>query len=180
MWRGFWGLGFALLSPLSLTLNTDKKLQKITSRRGLAQEAEHVRKKRERARKKKPKNQEEIQLNQFMSVRCGQGEGWSCCKKVLKSVQAAEAEAAAVTAAHPTHNPGHGSGTVCRHITCDMYVVCRRLNSQPPLFTPCSTTVCHLKLHVICLKAIQLYEYGVSNSLTVSRCRLCCGSSTCI
>lgn len=55
MWRGFWGLGFALLSPLSLTPNTDKKLQKITSRRGLAQEAEHVRKKRERARKKKTK-----------------------------------------------------------------------------------------------------------------------------
>lgn len=134
MWRGFWGLGFALLSPpLSYSEHGQKVTENyITTRVGTRSRT--CKKKNESEREKKPKNQEEIQLNQFMSVRCGQGEGWSCCKKVLKSVQAAEAEAAA-TAAHPTHNPGHGSGTVCRHITCDMYVVCRRLNSQPPFYS---------------------------------------------
>lgn len=54
MWRGFWGLGFALPS-LPLPLHTDKKLQKITSRRGLAKAAEHVRKKRAQKINQKPR-----------------------------------------------------------------------------------------------------------------------------
>lgn len=175
MWRGFWGLGFALPS-LPLPLHTDKKLQKITSRRGLAKAAEHVRKKRAQKINQKPRR------NPAKSVHvCAVWTGWRV--KLLQKGAEICASSRSSKRQHILHTilaTALGLFADISHVICTW---CAADWTLSPLVTPFSfssscSSVCHLKLHVICLKAIQLY--GVSNGLTVSQSRLCCGSSTCI